>query len=254
MWNELSELLIAFGSALFALWVLFTAISFWSREDRKGQPRDKQPESAQDQHVPIDASATQDDHSGTHEQSLRRNPSIEPNPGNPPTVFKIFVASDAGISMREVDMAQADANRGLKGDRYAEGCGFWSEKDECEVTLIAREDLETIAAETGLKLAAGEHRRNVVTQNIQMHSLAGKRFQIGEALFAFDRPRPPCLHLQTITEPGMAHALVGASGICVRCTHGGTIRQGDRIVVLDVSLGKLLRNLLNSIWKARSRH
>ncbi len=254
MWNELSELLIGFGGALIALWVLFTAISIWSREDRNGEPRGQKKESARDQHVPIDASTRQVDQGDAQEQTPRRMPSIEPNPSKPPTVFKIFVASDAGTSMREVTMAQAEVNRGLKGDRYAEGCGFWSEKDECEVTLIAREDLETIAAETGLKLAAGEHRRNVVTQNVRMHSLVGKRFRIGEALFAYDRPRPPCLHLQTITEPGMAHALVGASGICVRCTHSGTVRQGDRIVVLDVSLGKLLRNLLNSIWHARSRH
>ncbi len=250
MWNELSELLIGFGGALFVLWVLFTAISVWSGGNRKDRPSSKTPSAERERHEPVNASPQQEDHGGQRQQTLRRLSWVEPNPRNPPTVFKIFVASEAGTSMREVDMAHADANRGLKGDRYAEGCGFWSEKDECQVTLIAREDLELIAAETGIALAAGEHRRNVVTDNIQMHALAGKRFQIGDALFAFDRPRPPCLHLQTITEPGMAHALVGASGICVRCTQSGTIRQGDRIVLLDVSLAKLLGNLLSTIWRA----
>lgn len=254
MWNELSELLVAFGGALFALWVLFTAISVWSGKGQKSELRDKTPDVDREQHLPIGTSPQQDDHGGVQQQTPNRSPLIEPGPSGPPTVFKIFTASDASASMREVDKAQAEANRGLKGDRYAEGCGFWSEKDECEVTLIAREDLEMVAAETGIKLASGEHRRNVVTQNIQMRDLVGKRFQIGEALFAFDRPRPPCLHLQTITEPGMAHALVRASGICVRCTHGGTIRQGDRIVLLDVSPAKLIRNLLSTIWKARSSH
>lgn len=254
MWNELSELLIAFGGALFALWVLFTAISVWSGKGQKSELRDKTPDMDREQHVAISTPAQLDAHDSIQQRTSRSLPSTEQSPSGPPSVFKIFVASSAGTSMREVGMAQADANRGLKGDRYAEGCGFWSEKDECQITLIAREDLEIVAAETGLKLTGGEHRRNVVTQNIQMHDLAGKRFQIGDALFAFDRPRPPCLHLQTITEPGMAHALVGVSGICVRCTQGGTIRQGDRIVLLDVSPAKLLKNLLSSIWNARSSH
>ncbi|MGI9383228.1 MAG: MOSC domain-containing protein [Methyloligellaceae bacterium] len=235
MWGELREVLIAFAGALIALWAVITVIGFWSRLASSGERKPEPSPSDRDRHIPI---------SRPGEQGERRDISPDPAVTGPPCVHKIFVAPEASAPMRQVHEAEAEAWRGLRGDRYAEGCGFWSEKDECDVTLIAQEDLDEIVAETGLRLQNGEHRRNIVTRNIPMRDLAGRRFQIGDAHFAFDRVRPPCLHLQTITEPGMAHALVKGPGICVRCYRSGAIRQGDLIAVLDTSYARLLRTLL----------
>ena len=66
-----------------------------------------------------------------------------------------------------------------------------------------------------------------------MNDLAGKRFSIGSAEFEYDRPRPPCHYVETITEPGMTRALSGGrGGICVRVVKGGLIRTGDPIQLL----------------------
>jgi MOSC domain-containing protein YiiM len=113
--------------------------------------------------------------------------------------------------------------------------------------MIAQEHLEDIMSETGLDLANGRHRRNLVTRNIDLNALIGRRFQIGSAGFAFARQRPPCLYLQRITEPGMARALVGRGCIGVHCFKSGTIREIDQIAILEVSLSKLLRRRLRSI-------
>ncbi len=119
--------------------------------------------------------------------------------------------------------------------------------------MIAQEHLEEITSETGLDVANGRHRRNLVTRNIDLNSLIGRRFQIGAAGFAFARPRPPCLYLQIITEPGMARALVGRGGIGVHCFKSGTIRENDEIAILEISLSKLLRRRLRSIFSRNEK-
>ncbi len=147
-------------------------------------------------------------------------------------VEKIFITSAGGADMEAVEEVEAEAGCGLRGDRYSKKSGYWTGVDECEVTLIKSEDLEQIRLQTGVRVENGEHRRNLVTRNVRLEELAGKRFQIGEAIFEFDRPRPPCNYIESITEPGMTRALVRNGGICARVVQSGVIRTQDPIVVL----------------------
>lgn len=166
----------------------------------------------------------------------------------PPKVIQIYTSPEAGAPMLRKSEIIAEANSGLVGDRYSLNKGHWSESDECEVTLIAQEYLEAISAETGMDVSCGRHRRNLVTQGIDLNSLIGRRFQIGEAWFSSARQRPPCLYLQKLTEPGMARALVGRGGIGVHCFKSGAIRENDGIVILDLSIPNLLRRRLQSMF------
>jgi hypothetical protein len=147
-------------------------------------------------------------------------------------VERIFIASEGEMAMQQVDEVEAIAHGGLRGDRYFKSTGYWSGVDECEVTLIEAEDLEEIQRTTGLHVNYGEHRRNIITRGLRLESLAGRRFQIGEAILEYDRPRPPCGYIQSITEPGMTKALFGRSGICARVLKSGVIRPKDAIVIL----------------------
>jgi MOSC domain-containing protein YiiM len=61
--------------------------------------------------------------------------------------------------------------------------------------------------------------------------LRRKRFRVGEAVLEYDRPRPPCRHVQDLSEPGMTRALRGRGGICARVIEGGMIRARDAIEV-----------------------
>lgn len=146
------------------------------------------------------------------------------------TVERIFVAEQGGQPMRPVDEARAVAGRGLEGDRYATRRGYWTDVDECQVTLIAAEDLDAI---TGVAVAGGQHRRNIVTRGVDLRGLAGRAFRVGEATLAYDRPRPPCRYIEGLTEPGMTRALAARrGGICARVVESGVIRPGDRIELL----------------------
>ncbi len=147
-------------------------------------------------------------------------------------VEKIFITPKGGAEMEAVEEAEALSGCGLRGDRYCERTGYWTATDECQITFIEAEALEQIVSTLGIRVQNGEHRRNVVTRGILLDTLAGKKFRVGEALFEFDRPRPPCGYIEGLTEPGMTHALVGRGGICARVLASGLIRPSDGIEVL----------------------
>lgn len=148
----------------------------------------------------------------------------------PGTVEEIYIAPEGSVQMQKVESASAIAACGLEGDRYCEGTGYWTPMgDVCEVTLISSEDLDYIQRELGLRVKSGEHRRNIITSGIDLGGLSGKRFRVGEVILRYDRPRPPCKHIQDLTEPGMTRALVGRGGHCARVVQAGTIRPGDGI-------------------------
>ena len=147
-------------------------------------------------------------------------------------VEKIYIAPAGGANMQALEEAEALAEQGLRGDRYCQREGYWSGVDECEVTLIEAECLEEIAATTGIRVENGEHRRNLVTRGVRLESLLGRRFRVGEAVLEYDRPRPPCSYIRSLTEPGMTKALARRGGICARVIQSGIIRRNDAIVVL----------------------
>jgi MOSC domain-containing protein YiiM len=148
------------------------------------------------------------------------------------SVEGIYVARKGSASMERVEEVRTIEGCGIEGDRYCEGTGFWTTYgDVCEVTLISSEDLDYIQSELGIRVKGGEHRRNIVTRGIRLEDLRRKRFRIGEALLEYDRPRPPCRHVQDLSEPGMTRALKGRGGICARVVEGGTIRAQDAIGV-----------------------
>jgi MOSC domain-containing protein YiiM len=142
----------------------------------------------------------------------------------------IYVTGEGSAAMERVEEVRTIEGRGIEGDRYCEGTGYWTNYgDVCEVTLISSEDLEHIERELGISVGNGEHRRNIVTRGVNLKDLRGKRFRIGETVLEYNRPRPPCRHVQDLTEPGMTKALKGRGGICARIVEAGTIRVHDTI-------------------------
>jgi MOSC domain-containing protein YiiM len=148
-------------------------------------------------------------------------------------VREIYLTAEGGAPMEQVAEVQAVAGRGLEGDRYAERKGYWTNVDECQVTLIEEEGLDEIRASTEVQVSNGEHRRNIITRGVRLVDLVGRRFKVGEAILEFDRPRPPCRYIQSRSEHGMTKALGrNRGGICARVVQSGAIRAGDAIEVL----------------------
>jgi len=142
----------------------------------------------------------------------------------------IFVTGEGSAAMERVKEVRTIEGCGIEGDRYCAGTGFWTRYgDVCEVTLIEGEDLDYIEDELGIGVKNGEHRRNIITRGIRLKDLRSKRFRIGETVLEYDRPRPPCRHVQDLSERGMTRALKNRGGICARVVRAGSIRVRDAI-------------------------
>jgi MOSC domain-containing protein YiiM len=145
-------------------------------------------------------------------------------------VEEIYIAPRGGVPMRPVHEVEAVAGGGLSGDRYMQRTGYWTGVDECQVTLIEAEALDWIRENSAVHVSNGEHRRNVITRGVRLSDLAGRRFKVGTAVLEYDRPRPPCRYIQSVSERGMTKALGrDRGGICARVVRSGMFRVGDLI-------------------------
>jgi MOSC domain-containing protein YiiM len=143
----------------------------------------------------------------------------------------IFIAPDFEAPLHEVPEVVATAGKGLEGDRYHRDNLPDDERDEPgrEITLIQAESLERLTEETGIVLGPGESRRQVVTRGIELLSLVGKRFMVGEVECVGVEDNPSCNHLQKLTQPGVLRGLARSGGIRGDILRSGTIRPGDAI-------------------------
>jgi MOSC domain-containing protein YiiM len=142
----------------------------------------------------------------------------------------IYTAPAGGEPMEPHDAIDA-VDGGLAGDRYCTGRGFYSPFDVCQVTFVQAEALESIADQTQLSVLDGQHRRNIVVRGGDVHDLLDHRFSLGSATFEGTRPRPPCRHVEQVSDQdGLMRALAnGNGGICARVAEPGSFAVGDKI-------------------------
>jgi MOSC domain-containing protein YiiM len=148
-------------------------------------------------------------------------------------VTGLYVAPEASAPMRSLDRVEAVPG-GLCGDRYRRGDGHFA-LDACEVTLVGAASL-AVAAGSGVDLSGGRHRRNVVVAGLDPADLVGARIAVGGADLRVTRPRPPCAHLESLTEAGAAAALrEGGGGACADVVAGGTVAVDDPVRVIEAA-------------------
>ena len=154
------------------------------------------------------------------------------------TVEGIFTTPGAGQPMVSLPEATAVVGRGLLGDRYHDGVGYYSERPSegggREVTLIEAEELERLRAERGIELTPIESRRNVLTRGIRLLDLIGRRFRIGEVVCEGVKICEPCAYLEELTGKPVNEPLVHRAGLRANVLIGGTLRVGDAVEAVDV--------------------
>ncbi len=145
------------------------------------------------------------------------------------TVEGLAVAPAAEAPMQLLGVARARAGRGFDGDRYAAGAGTFSpraaRRPGYDLTLIAAEVLDEMAA-AGQALDFAGTRRNVLTRDIDVNALVGRRFRIGDVLCEGRRLCEPCVHLDRLSGPGVLRPLIHRGGLRADVLTDGEIRLG----------------------------
>jgi len=143
-------------------------------------------------------------------------------------VVEIWLTDAAAGPMRRVPEVEALAGLGLRGDRYALGGGTWARYPDLEkqVTLIDRDAVAAVAEETGSELTAADTRRNLVTTGVDLPSLVGRWFTVGDVLLFGMKRCPPCTHLERLTGVRLVKAMARRGGINAAVFAGGRIADG----------------------------
>ena len=155
-------------------------------------------------------------------------------------VVSLHIAPEASAKMHTVPEVRAVPGRGLEGDRYFQGTGFYSrgaDRGGREVTLIEIESVEALDREEraatgdrrGIELAAADTRRNVATSGVPLNHLVDREFWVGPVLMRGMRLCEPCQHLEELTRPGVMGGLVHRGGLRARILVEGVIRAGDMV-------------------------
>ena len=142
-------------------------------------------------------------------------------------VEAIFISGEHGQLPHAVESVRAIAGKGLEGNRY-----FDEGRPEAELTLIEAEALEALLAEHGIELDGAASRRNVLTRDVRLNDLVGKRFRVGELECLGIELCEPCLHMQSMTSPGVIDGLVHRAGLNAEILVGGDLHPGDPVVPL----------------------
>ena len=148
-------------------------------------------------------------------------------------VVSLHLATEASAPMQTVTEVHAIPGRGLEGDRYFAGTGFYSKRPSAggrEVTLVETESVEALE---GIKLSAADSRRNIATAGVPLNHLVGREFHVGPVRMRGVRLCEPCQHLEELTERGVMSGLVHRGGLRAQILTEGVIRPGDVVRPAD---------------------
>ena len=147
-------------------------------------------------------------------------------------VVAVQVAPQRGGPHVALDHATLVPGRGIEGDHHHDRP---SGVPASEVTLIEAETVASLNENTGLAIKAAETRRNIVTRGIDLNSLVGKRFSIGNVLLEGIEPCDPCASLgrrlatASVSAPAIVRALANRGGLRACVVEGGTLTPGTEI-------------------------
>ncbi|WP_118135490.1 MOSC domain-containing protein [Oceanicella sp. SM1341] len=147
------------------------------------------------------------------------------------TVEHLHIAPRSFLPMREMERIALVAGRGITGDRYSTGDGFYSDRPEegRQVTLFEAETLEALLRDHRITLAPAEHRRNITVRGVPLNHLVGRRFRVGPVLLEGTRLSTPCRHIEQITGQEIFTVLLHRSGLHARILEGGEVTPGAAV-------------------------
>ncbi|KRF00993.1 sulfurase [Nocardioides sp. Soil777] len=126
--------------------------------------------------------------------------------------------------MRSVDQVEAEAGRGIVGDRY-------HGTKHRHVTVQSATALAESAEVFGRDIPAALTRRDLTLNDGVVPREPGARIRIGDVLLEVVRVAAPCKLLDDTIGAGAQEALRRRAGSVCRVLESGTIRVGDAVAL-----------------------
>jgi MOSC domain-containing protein YiiM len=145
------------------------------------------------------------------------------------TLESVQIAEAGGVEMHQLAEGLLIEGVGIDGDRYATHRGHYSHlwHPDRQVTLIACEVIDQVAAAIGQPFLPVETRRNLATRGVPVNDMPGTYFAVGEAVLYGGRLNIPCRYFERLIDKPVFEPLLGISGLNCQIIRGGVIRPGD---------------------------
>ena len=141
-------------------------------------------------------------------------------------VVEIGIANIKGNQIQNVDKVEALKGKGLQNDRkFSE-----NNQKERQITLIEIENINYFNSISKTNIPPLDFRRNIITEDIRLNALVGKKFFIGNVkLKAHDLCRP-CKYLQDkLKQNNFIKEFLHKGGLRCEILTSGKINVGDII-------------------------
>ena len=130
----------------------------------------------------------------------------------------------------DVDEMELVAGKGIRGDRFYD----WKEDYKGQITFFEAEVWEAVKCEFSLPdLSPKAFRRNVVIRGVDLNTLIGKVFRIGQMTFRGAEEARPCYWMDEACAPGVEDFLKGKGGLRCRILEGGTLKKGESLLTVE---------------------
>ena len=149
-------------------------------------------------------------------------------------VERIYIGDKSRSRVTRIERAMLVANKGIVGDRYhsrsmqAEGVSPVK-----NISLISREVLDTFLANNDADIDYGDFRRNIITSGIDLNSLIGAQFLIGNVLCTGTELCEPCKFLAATVHTAVLPELINRGGLRATVLSDGEILTGSEIKLVD---------------------
>ena len=143
-------------------------------------------------------------------------------------VFKLGITDKNNKKIQEVESIEVITNKGIIGDRH-----FKDYNDPyCQLSLIESENIDQYNTKYGLNISYVDFRRNVITKEIKLNNLIGKKFFIGKVqVEGIDLCRP-CRHLtEILKQENILKEFLRKGGLRCRILTSSKINIGDKIKI-----------------------
>ena len=149
------------------------------------------------------------------------------------TIDGIYIAAQNGDLIQGHKQVAVKAGKGIVGDRYYSETGnnrsSYKGEPDWEITLIEAEVVEAFNRSEGHQFHVSDFRRNLVTRDVELNKLVGKRFSISGTLFYGVQLCEPCASLQQRLGVSILPELVGKGGLRAQILSNGVLTVGDSV-------------------------
>ncbi|MBU62414.1 MAG: molybdenum cofactor biosysynthesis protein [Opitutae bacterium] len=130
-----------------------------------------------------------------------------------------------GRSHNEVssqERVECITGKGIRGDRYF----GYKNNYKAQVTFFDESVHESVQKKFSSNHTPDLYRRNIYTRGLNLNTLIGKSFKLGEIEFEGVQECTPCYWMDEVVAPGTEKFLMGQGGLRTRVLSDGYMRLG----------------------------